>query len=310
MIVLNDKNIEEDKFTAITLGNFDGIHLGHQKLIFAVKSYAKKYSLKSVVFSFFPHPKSFFNSENFYTIFSPCEKKRIIGGLGIDELIEYPFNYDLANVEPENFADFIFDKMKCKVLVVGDDYCFGKNRRGNFELLKETGGKKGAEVIEIYSVNDSGIRVSSTRIRKCIGERNFEETSRLLGKPYFVSGKVVDGKKIGREINFPTANIIPYKNKLLPPDGVYLTKTTYNNNIYKSITNIGKNPTVEGKERTVETHIFDIDEDLYGKDIEVRFYGFIRNEDKFSSIEDLKKQISKDKEKALEIFDNRDLKMQ
>ena len=304
MIVLNDKNIGENKFTAITLGNFDGIHLGHQKLISAVKDYAEKYSLKSIVFSFYPHPKSFFNSEKFYTIFSPYEKEKLIGELGIDELIEYPFTYDFANVEPEDFADFIFDKMKCKVLVIGDDYCFGKNRRGNFSLLKETGSKKGAEVVEIYSVNDSGIRVSSTRIRECIMEKKFEETARLLGKHYFVLGEVIDGKKIGRKINFPTANIIPYKNKLLPPDGVYLTKTIYDNNIYKSITNIGKNPTVEGKERTVETHIFNFNEELYGKEIKVCFYGFIRNECKFTSIDDLKKQISEDKKKAFEIFPN------
>jgi len=302
MIVLNDKNIGEDKFTAITLGNFDGIHLGHQELISAVKGYAKKYSLKSIVFSFYPHPKSFFNSDNFYTIFSPYEKKRIIGEFGVDELIEYPFTFDFANMEPEDFADFIFNEMKCRVLVVGDDYCFGKNRRGNFELLKETGHKKGAEVIKIYSVNDNGIRVSSTRIRECIRERNFEETSRLLGKPYFVLGEVVDGKKIGRKIDFPTANIIPYKKKLLPPDGVYLTKTIYDNNTYRSITNVGKNPTVEGRERTIETHIFDFNEDLYGKEIKVCFYGFIRNEYKFMSVDELKKQISEDKEKALEIF--------
>ncbi len=303
MKVIKSKDIEEDRFTAVTLGNFDGIHLGHQELISTVKEYAKKYSLKSIVFSFYPHPKSFFNIEKFYTIFSPYEKEKIIEDFGVDELVLYPFSRDFANMKPEDFANFIFDSIKCKVLVVGEDYCFGKNRLGNFNLLKSIGDSKGANVIKIPSVKYNDIRVSSTNIRNCIKNRNFNSVIKLLGKPYFLIGTVVEGKKIGRKIHFPTANIIPPENKLLPPDGVYITKTLYNGVFYKSVTNIGENPTVDGECRTVETYIFDFDKKLYDEEIIVCFYGFIRNEQKFLSVDELKKQIKKDKDIAEKFFE-------
>jgi len=327
MRILKNKNIKEYGFTAVTLGNFDGIHLGHMKLISAVKKYSEEYSLKSVVFSFYPHPKVFFYThdkqsetfmsefeetekrmaslphyEEFYTIFSNYEKERIIAGMEVDELIEYPFTLDFANMEPEDFACFIFDKIMCKVLIVGEDYCFGKNRKGNFDLLKHIGDKKGAKVIKISAVKDNGIRVSSTRIRKSINEKNFDEASRLLGKPYFIMGNVVEGKKNGRILSFPTANIVAPKNKLLPSDGVYVTKTFYNGNLYESITNIGMNPTFGGKKKTVESFIFDFNEDLYGKEIVVCFYKFIRSEKKFNSLSELRNQIILDKKMATEFF--------
>ncbi len=302
MRVLQSKYIEQDKYTAVTLGNFDGIHLGHQKLISTVKEYAEKYGLKTIVFSFYPHPKSFFFGEDFYTIFTRYEKERLVEKMGVDELILYPFTAEFANMEPEDFAEYFFDRMKCKVLVVGDDYCFGKDRRGDYNLLKSIGDKKGVDVIKISSINDNDIRISSTRIRECIKQRDFKEAYKLLGKSYFVSGNVVGGKRIGRKINFPTANIVTPNNKLLPPDGVYLTKTEHKGKIYNSITNVGKNPTVGGKHKTVETYIFDFEQDIYGDEIIVRFYDFIRDECKFNSIDELKEQITKDKAKAVELF--------
>jgi len=302
MRVIRSKNIDENGFTAVTLGNFDGIHLGHKELINSVKNYAEKYSFKSIVFSFFPHPKSVFSNEIFYTIFSPYEKEKIIEDFGVDELVQYPFSKSFAAMEAEDFARFIFDDIKCRVLIVGEDYCFGKDRKGNFDLLKSIGVKKGASVIKISSVKYNDIRVSSTRIRECIKNRNFDEASKLLAKPYFIIGTVLQGKKIGGKIDFPTANIIPPKDKLLPPDGVYLTKTLYDGVSYYSITNIGKNPTVGGIERTVETFIFDFEKELYDKEIVVCFYGFIREECKFSSLSELKNQIEADKIKATEIF--------
>ncbi len=302
MRVIKSENIEESGFTAVTLGNFDGVHLGHKELINSVKKYAEMYSLKSIVFSFFPHPKAVFGAEIFYTIFSPYEKEKVIEGFGVNELVQYPFSKKFAAMKPEEFARFIFDDIKCRVLIVGEDYCFGKDRRGNFDLLKAIGNKKGAVVVKISSVKYKGVRVSSTRIKECIKDRNFGEVSKLLDKPYFIIGTVLQGKKIGGKIDFPTANIIPPKDKLLPPDGVYLTKTLYDDNSYYSITNIGKNPTVGGTERTVETFIFDFDQELYNKEIIVCFYGFIREEYKFSSLDELKNQIETDKNKAIKVF--------
>lgn len=305
MRIICDKNIELDKATAVTLGNFDGIHLGHQKLIETVKKYSVEEDLASVAFSFYPHPVSVVKPNNqFYTIFTQEEKKFIMEQLKIDVLIQYPFTKEFSSLEAEEFIELLYKMTKLKVLVVGEDYCFGKNRKGNFDLLKAYGDKLGFKAIKIPSVKLGGERVSSTRIRGCINDRNFKEATQLLNKPYFVMGKVCHGKKIGRTIGFPTANVICEDEKLLPPDGVYATKTICRGKIYESITNIGKNPTVNGTQRTVETYFFNFEEDIYGEEIRVLFVDWLRGETKFNNIDELKEQISRDKKSALKIFKN------
>ncbi len=307
MKIIEDKNISEDRFTAVTLGNFDGIHLGHQMLISTVKKYSERYKLASVVFSFYPHPMSLFKGDDiFYTILSSNEKKMVVEELDVDILVQYPFTREFAEMKAEDFAELLFNQVKCKVLVVGEDYCFGKNRTGNYDLLCKLGAQRGVEVIKISSVNDDGRRVSSTRIRKCIREHRIKEVNRLLNKPYFVLGNVEEGRKIGRSIGFPTANIVPPENKLLPPDGVYATKTVYDGKIYGSITNIGSNPTVNGKGKTVETYIFDFEKEIYGEQIKVLFFDFLRDEITFDSVDKLKNQIGLDKEKAFRALDVKD----
>lgn len=303
MEVFNDDKIWIKNYTAITLGNFDGIHLGHQKLINTVKQYSKTNNLTSVVFSFYPHPCPVINqNSNFYTIFSPYEKKYLLEKIGIDILIQYPFTKEFANMEAEVFAHLLFEKLKCKVLVIGEEYKFGKNRTGTYEMLKFFGNKFEAEIIKVPSVNNENFKVSSTTIRKYIAERNIIDANELLDKPYFIIGEVISGNKLGRTIGFPTVNIIASKDKLLPPDGVYLTKTSFRGKIFKSITNIGKNPTVEGKTRTIETYIFDFNEDIYGVEICICFYDCIREEYKFKNVNELKKQIEADKKKAIQMF--------
>ena len=302
MKVIEDNNINSTNCSAVTLGNFDGVHLGHQKLINTIKGYAESDNLTSVVFSFFPHPLALFNGDKvFYTIFTPEEKKIIMQNLGVDVLIQYPFTMKFANLEPEDFANTLFDKLKCKVLVVGENYMFGRERKGNYELLKYLGEKRNINVIKIASVNDSNERVSSTRIRKCLLKGNICEANKLLNKQYFVSGNVCKGQSIGHKIGFPTDNIEVYENKLLPIDGVYMTKTFYNGIYYNSITNIGKNPTVNGVKRTVETHIFDFNGEIYNQKLFVYFYEFIRPEIHFNSVDELKRQITEDKKKVSEM---------
>lgn len=287
----NDNKLE----TVVTIGNFDGIHIGHKKLITTTKKYAIEEVLKSVVITFSPHPLEIIkNTSPFFYIFSEEEKDIEMKKENIDYFIKYPFTKEFSNIEPQDFVDMLIENLNCKILIVGEDYCFGKNRAGNVDILKKIGEEKGIKVIKISNIIIDGERVSSSIIRDCLLNRNIKKANLLLNKPYYVFGKVVEGNRLGRTIGFPTANIIPPRNKLLPPDGVYITKTRYGNKVYDSITNIGKNPTVNNVDRTIETYIFDFNENIYNKDIEVDFYDWVRSVKKFSGIDELKGQIAKD----------------
>ncbi len=298
MKITSDFNIFEEnnkQETVVTIGNFDGLHIGHKKLITTTKKYALNNNLKSVVITFNPHPLEVIkNTKPFYYIFSEEEKTLEIEKENIDFFIKYPFNKDFASITPNEFIDILINKLNCKILVVGEDYCFGKNRTGNIETLQNIGREKNIKVIKIPNIIINGERASSTLIREAINNRNIKKANLILNKPYYILGKVVEGNKLGRTIGFPTANIIPPKNKLLPPDGVYITKTQVGKNIYDSITNIGTNPTVNNLHRTIETFIFDFNENLYNKIIQVYFYDYIRGVKKFNNIQELKAQISKD----------------
>ena len=298
MNILDNFNIFEQgdkKETVVTIGNFDGIHIGHKKLITITKKYALDENLKSVVITFSPHPLEIVkNKSPFFYIFSEEEKDMEIKKENVDYFIKYPFTKDFSNVSPEDFVNILIEKLNCKILVVGEDYCFGKNRTGNVNVLKKICEEKGIKVIKISNIVIDGERVSSSIIRECLNNRNIKKANLLLNKPYYIFGKVVEGNKLGRTIGFPTANIIPPKNELLQPDGVYITKTKYNNRIYDSITNIGKNPTVNNIDRTIETYIFDFNQNLYNQNIKVCFYDWIRGVKKFNGIGELKGQIAKD----------------
>ena len=296
MIIYNDSNFQINENTAVTIGNFDGIHLGHQKLIETVLDYSNKFSLKSVIFSFNPHPVAFFGkNKDFKTMFNTEEKEYISSRTGIDMLIEYPFNREFASMSPTEFIDLLMDKTHCKVLVVGENYCFGKDRIGNIDILKHLGNERGIKVIGIPRVKVDNIRVSSTRIRGLINYGDMEKTAQLLNKPYFVMGEVVEGDKRGRTMNFPTINLEPQEKKLLPPDGVYFSTVIIDKKEYYGISNIGINPTFNGERRKVETNIFEFNSNVYGKKAIVAFYKRIRSERKFSSMESLVAQMNEDK---------------
>ncbi len=287
-------NIKEP--TAVTLGNFDGIHLGHQELIKTVLKYSKEQGLKSAVFSFEPHPVEFFGKNNeFKTMFSVNEKKYIIDRLGVDVLIQYPFNGEFASMSPNEFMNLLVEKTNCKVLVVGENYCFGKDRVGNIDTLKRLGEERGINVIGIPRVKIHDVRVSSTRIRGLINYGDMEKVTKLLNKPYFAMGEIVHGDERGRVMNFPTINMEPPLKKLLPPDGVYFSRVLLDGKIYAGMSNIGVNPTFGGEARKIETHIFDFDEMVYGKTAVVGFYKRIRNECRFFDMKELKGQLEEDK---------------
>lgn len=292
--------------TAVTLGNFDGLHMGHRSLINIMKRKAEEQGLKSVVFSFFPHPMFVFgtNSTSRALIMSREEKKDAISKMGVDCYVEYPFTAEFASTEPEEFAKMFFEKLNCKVLVVGFNYHFGKKAKGNHELLEKIGKEYGVEVICVPSVNFLEERVSSTRIRKALLNAEMDLADKLLTVPYFVYGEVVHGKRLGRTIGFPTMNVAAEETKLFPPNGVYATKTEIDGKTYSSMTNVGVAPTVNGTDKVVETNVFDFDGDVYGKYVKVSFFEFLRPETKFSSVDCLKEQLKKDVESAKKYFDS------
>lgn len=301
---ITDTHIEQNMPTAVTLGNFDGLHLGHRALINLTKEFAHEEGLRSVVLTFSPHPMLVFKKkDDFALIMAPSEKKFTMEQMGIDAYIEYPFDEEFAAMPAKDFAEkLIFEKLKCKVLIVGENYHFGTKRSGNYEMLRELGEKHGVKVIAVPSVLFEEERVSSSRIRQCLIEKDIESANRMLTVPYFILGTVIRGKKLGRTIGFPTTNVLAHPMKLFPPNGVYATKTLYEGKYYYGVTNVGVNPTVNGTEKIVETYLLDFDEKIYDKEIQTFFYQFLRSEKKFASVEELRAQIEINAQQAAEYF--------
>ncbi|MFI3173859.1 MAG: bifunctional riboflavin kinase/FAD synthetase [Bacillota bacterium] len=304
---MTTKEIQLHSQSVVTLGNFDGVHLGHRELIKTAYEIAQNKGMQSVVLTFAPHPKLVFqkpNQENpFALIMSREEKKRVIGSMGVDIYIEYPFDRNFAMTTPQVFFEEILIKLlQCKVLIIGEDYHFGANRQGNITMLKELGELHGVEVISIPAVMQKGERISSTRVRDALIHKNFDEVKEMLTTPYFILGTVVQGKQLGRTIGFPTINVEAEEHKLFPPNGVYATQSLIDGVYYFGVTNIGHNPTVNGSQKIIETHLFDFQEDVYGKEIQTFVYHFLRSEKKFNGIEELMEQIAINAEQAKTYF--------
>lgn len=296
-----NKNL--DKPTALTIGKFDGLHKGHRKLIAELKNIANKNDLNCTVLSFKPHPEDILRSASTPLILSYDEKQDILQNLGIDTYIEYPFTKEFSKVSPEDFmVDIVIKKLNPRFLMVGEQYRFGSGGKGDINLAKDIGKAYGLEVFQVPHVLQNNLKVSSSIIRRLIRQKNFEVANDMLTYNFFVSGQVIDGKKLGKTIGFATANIVPPNKKLLPPNGVYATNTDINGKIYKSITNIGINPTIEDdRNLIIESHLLNFNKDIYGQNIKIEFCGWLRDEVKFDSIEDLKFQLTKDVNKRLSI---------
>ena len=282
-----------------TIGNFDGLHLGHQHIIKNMQIDAKIKNLKKLVIFTEPHAKEFFAEslgmevEKPPRIFPWSEKVRKLKELGVEFAFFLNFNNQLRNMTPEDFIDQVLSKLNIKKIVIGDDFRFGANREGDFTFLKEWGEKNRITVEKTETFSHEGERVSSTRIRECLTNDNFKEARDLLGRPYAFNGKVVYGQQLGRSLGVPTANLWLPKNRL-PVSGVYIVKIEYGNNLYEGIANMGIRPTVGGQNPVLEVHIFDFSGNLYGQKINVEFLKKIRDEKKFEGLEELKDQIFKD----------------
>ena len=284
----------------ITIGSFDGLHLGHQYLIWEVKKLAEKSKLPFYLISFEPHPRLVLQNNSDFKLLQTWEEKiSQLEKLGIENLIALPFTKELSLKSAEEFIlEYILKPLKPKIIVLGYDHKFGRDRQGSkdtFLALKEKLNLD-FEVIQLQEYMNQRSQISSSIIRQHIQKGQIENANELLGYNYSITGKVVEGKKLGRTLGFPTANILPNENhKLIPAIGVYHTSIEIEGVSYKSATSIGLNPTVENIDvPKIETYIFDFNEDIYGKEVTLKFHHYIRGEEKYDSIEELKSAIEKD----------------
>lgn len=294
-IISNTTEFELPQNTVVAIGKFDGFHKGHQKLIdMALEQ--KKDNLAVAVYTFVPSPAVFWGKGDIQELSTIEEKRHIFENAGVDYLVEYPFNQVIADMEPEAYIkEVLINKMHVKCIVAGTDVSFGKKGAGNYELLQALAEKYDYRVILIDKVQYQDKEISSTLVREQIKAGNMEIAAQLLETPYSVTGKIVHGKQLGRTIGMPTVNVLPEKEKLLPPNGVYFSYVIWNGKKYPSVTNIGKKPTVDNSEVIgVETYIYDFEEDIYGETISVFLLKFRRPEMRFSGVEELKKQMEQD----------------
>jgi len=291
----------------VTIGTFDGVHLGHKKILEKVIHNASTSSCESLILTFFPHPRMILQDLTVVKLLNTVEEKsQLLENLGIDNLIIHPFDYEFSRLTAEEFVKTILvDKFKVQKIIIGHDHRFGRNRTADINDLILFGKEFGFEVEQITAEEINDIAISSTKIRTAIQEGNFTIANNYLGYNYSFSGNIVKGQQLGRTIGFPTANIVVEDiHKLIPKNGVYVVKTFLNNVIYHGVMNIGTRPTVDGENQTIEVHLFNFHENVYDKKIKVEVLEFIRNEQKFESFDALKIQIQKDKETAIDYFKN------
>ena len=288
----------------VTIGNFDGIHLGHQAIFRNLVEEARRDEKKAIVITFDPHPKMLLHPERrpFYLITSLEEKIKLIGDLGFDALILIPFSLEFAETTAEDFIkEILWKKLRITKIFIGHDYTFGKGKGGNEQYLTTFGGRLGFTVDVINAVAAGDIVVSSTGIRNAILCGDVKTAAMLLGRPYNLRGPVIVGKRRGASLGFPTANVEPNK-ELIPARGIYAAFAVLDQSRYQAALNIGYNPTFADEKLSVEVHLLDFNGDIYGRNLDILFIDRIRNEEKFNSPAKLIEQIGRDVEKAREIL--------
>jgi len=296
-----------EKTSIVTIGTFDGVHIGHQEIIKNLVKSASNTNNKSVILTFFPHPRMVLQKgTNLKLLTTLQEKIVLLEKTGLDFLIIEPFTKDFSRYTALDFVrDILVQQLKLKKLVIGYDHHFGRNREGNFEQLKEYGIVYGFDVEEIPAQDIQNIAVSSTKIRKALEEGNIEKANSYLGYEFMLTGTIIHGRGLGQKWNYPTVNIhIEETYKLIPKSGVYIIKTSINNNHIFGIMNIGYRPTIDGKHQTIEVHLLDFNADLYGENIQVQLVYRLRDEQKFVSVDELFAQIKRDESNARKLITN------
>ena len=300
---INDKKLNIEP-SAAAIGNFDGVHLGHKKVLEEAKKLSTEKKLPISVLTFEPHPREFFSSKkNNFLLQTSSQKIETLRKHGIDNLINLKFDKNLSELQPEEFIErILFKNLSLKHVFVGKDFKFGKNRKGDIDTLKNIGAKYNIGVSSISLKTLNTVSISSSKIRELLKSGNIIEANKLLGRPYKISGLVIEGDRRGRSINFPTANI-KLENLIMPAFGVYSVSVKgIENKIYNGIANIGIRPTVNDRGVLLEVNIFDFNNNIYGKEISVNLLNFIRKEKKFDGIESLKTQIKNDVRISKEFF--------
>lgn len=284
-----------EKETAVAIGKFDGVHIGHRRLLEEILAQKEK-GLAACVFTFDPAPSVFFGRTDGRELTTREEKRTIFEHMGVDILIEFPLNEATAAMEPTVFArEVLANSMNARFIAAGKDLSFGAKGAGNAELLEELGAEIGFAVTTIDKVCLENREVSSSYIRTCVEQGDMELVTKLMGAPYTFVGRVEHGNRIGRTLGFPTVNLLPPDNKLLPPAGVYYSRVIYKGASYRAISNVGCKPTVTGEGIPgVESYLYDFDRDIYGESIRVCLYGFRRPERQFGGLEELKAQLELD----------------
>ncbi|MBE7640858.1 MULTISPECIES: bifunctional riboflavin kinase/FAD synthetase [Salegentibacter] len=288
---------KSEKQTVVTIGTFDGVHAGHQQIIKRLVDAAKIENLESVIFTFFPHPRMVLQKESGLKLINTIEERtEILEDTGIDHLVVHPFTQQFSRLTAQEFVrDILVNRLKAKKVIIGYDHRFGRNRTADINTLKQFGEEYGFEVEEITKQEVDQVAVSSTKIRNALLQGRVEQANNYLQTPFSLKGVVVRGRGLGKEFKYPTANVsIKEDYKLIPKNGVYVVSSTIDGEKYFGMMNIGTNPTVGGEEQTIETYFFNLDKDLYGKELRIEMLTRIRAEKKFSSIEALKIAMRQD----------------
>lgn len=312
VIVQSISKYDKKRTTAITIGTFDGVHIGHRKILERLINSAKKLDLQATVLTFFPHPRMVLQKDTDIRLLNTMEEKaQIMERIGVDSLIIHPFTKEFSRLSSTDFVrDILVNNLKAKKVIIGYDHRFGRNRTANINDLVAFGAILDFEVEEIPAQEIDDISISSTKIRNAITAGDIRTANSYLGYEYMLTGKVIKGKGLGKKLNFPTANLhVKEQYKLIPKNGVYVVKSQIGGEIIFGMMNIGYNPTVNAEQqaegfiqKTIEIHFLNFDEDLYDKKLQVQILERIRDEHKFDSLEALQIQLQKDKETSLAII--------
>lgn len=283
----------------VTIGTFDGVHQGHRQIIARLKELARQTGGETVILTFFPHPRMIIHPEDqdLKLITTIHERAALLEQLGVDHLIITPFSRDFSNQSAEAYIrDILVNKIGTRQIIIGYDHRFGKDRQGGLSDLQQAAPVYGFEVIEIPKQDIDHVAVSSTRIREALLKSDIEQANAFLGYPFFITGKVIRGNQIGRQIGYPTANLLVEEGyKLIPADGIFAATVQLNDETFQGMAYIGHRPTINGMTRNIEVNIFDFNRDIYNQTLQMNFIHFVRHDVKFSSLEGLKDQLAQDR---------------
>lgn len=300
---------KNDRRTIVTIGTFDGVHIGHKAILNRLVQTAKKNDLDAAVLTFFPHPRMVLQQNSDLKLINTIDERiSLLEKTGLDHLIIHPFTKEFSRMTASEYVEEILVKsLNVKKVIIGYDHRFGRNRTANIDDLKDFGRIFDFDIEEISAREINDVAVSSTKIRNALNAGDVETANSYLNYKFMITGKIVKGRAIGRTIDYPTANLYPKESyKLIPKNGIYIVKSYIDGKEIFGITSIGTNPTVGGNKKTIETHFLDFDKDLYNRVITIEFLKFIRNEETFDSIEILKNAIEKDEKFAVSYLKNRE----